>query len=267
MNMKISIEITPARRKSLLLALLTAAVLCLMGSLPYFRYGSETKVYTPLDGVGRMLPGSWVLSGKQPGEEGYEVIKVTGEKTMEHTRFINGATVTENGKVAYNDRTGALKFTFIDKTVLETPFAVSLSFGGIREMPVMGYLAYPNASDEFTEDITSRYAAAGLEFAVNRAIIAPLFEFVLLCVGLVLCLLMHRNIFCAIVPFAASLAADVTFLTNRLLSFGLPQPRIILIIAFFILAVASLFRLRGLVLEKRERYAQNAAPPVQGAKG
>jgi hypothetical protein len=255
--MKIRVEISPSQRRSLLLALAIAVVLCLMCTLTYFRYGSPTRTFTPADIPG-MLKTTWVLSGAQEGREGYEAIKVTGDKTMEYTRVINGAAVTETGKISYNSRTGALKLTFADKTEHETALAASLSFGAIGEMPVMGYLAYPNASPEFSSELVSLYAADGREFFINRSIIAPLFEFVLLCVSLVLCVLLYKNIFCAIVPLFVSLAAAVTFLTNRLLSYGLPGTRAILVIAFFLLAAASAARLPGLVMEKRRRIMQVA---------
>ncbi len=99
-----------SRLTTCIIAILLVAMVVVM-CCPYFTYGKDASVFAPDAGYASFLGGKWVISGTEPGQDGYKEIEIdSAVKTMTvnttnaiRVNQINADAAVETAVAAYAD--------------------------------------------------------------------------------------------------------------------------------------------------------------------
>ena len=99
-----------SRLTTVVIAILLVAMIVVM-CCPYFTYGKDASVFAPDAGYASFLGGKWVISGSEPGQDGYKEIEIdSAVKTMTvnttnaiRVNQLNADAAVEAAVAAYDD--------------------------------------------------------------------------------------------------------------------------------------------------------------------
>lgn len=126
------------------------------------------------------------------------------------------ALMTTTGKVKYNDKKNLLTLTFANGDEIETEYATSIGYNGIKELSILGYVGFPYNVPDF--DMEMGYKIEN--FYINDVVLVPIALLILAVVGVIFCVIKKDKMSAAFLPAAFALVGIFGYLFSDFLKLG-----------------------------------------------
>ena len=165
------------------------------------------------------------------------------DEQTEDTHIESPATVKYNkGNVTIDFANGEQKVT---------PFSTNLSYDQVESVSIMGFVAFPEDYASNFEATVADYKIAG--YSRNSVVLLPIALFILLVVGIVLCIIFRDSIGSGILPACAGILGVIGFIFSKFLKLG--DHRVAFIVMFAVLLVVSCCHIYMSIKEKKQKAA------------
>lgn len=170
-----------------------------------------------------------------------ELIVAEYEKTSDEP-----AMMTTTGKAKYNEKKNLLTLTFANGEEIETTYTNDVSYNGIKELSILGYIAFPYNVADF--DMEMGYKIK--DYYINDVVLVPIILLLLAVVGIILCIIKCGKMSAGYIPAAFGLLGIFGYLFSDFLKLG--EKFGTHIIGYAIVLVVSALHIFFAIKEKKE---------------
>jgi len=126
------------------------------------------------------------------------------------------ALMTTTGKAKYNDKKNLLTLTFANGEEIETEFTTNISYNGIKELSILGYVGFPYNVPDF--DMEMGYKIEN--FYINDVVLVPIALLILAVLGIIFCILKKDKMSAAFLPAAFALVGIFGYIFSDFMKLG-----------------------------------------------